>query len=165
MTDNDANWDELNAALSALPDDDDRHPAAVLGRWTLMLAEDWAHELPDRLDLSFCAAYLERNLARLANDPEQDWPLFASEVRKVHSHMDAVLHNDTRPERGAPCPDCRADGHVVRLRRVYGHWCEGPDCRRFHHADTSDDKWVCSRNREHVWTHAAYSNYLEERGA
>ena len=158
-----AKWEQ--AMTNLLDDDDDRHPYSVLTRWQMMLSEDWGHDLPARMSITGAAGYLERNLARLANDPEQDWPLFAAEVRKVHSHMEAVLHNDTRPERGAPCPDCRADGHVVRLHRVYGHWCEGPDCMRFHHADTSDDRWVCSRNREHVWTHAAYSNYLEERGA
>jgi hypothetical protein len=158
-----AKWEQ--AMTNLLDDDDDRHPYSVLTRWQMMLSEDWGHDLPAKLSITGAAAYLERNLARLANDPEQDWPLFAAEVRKVHSHMEAVLHNDTRPERGAPCPDCRADGHVVRLHRVYGHWCEGPDCMRFHHADTSDDRWVCSRNRDHVWTHAAYSNYLEERGA
>jgi hypothetical protein len=151
--------------LSLIEDDDERHPYSVLTRWQMMLSEDWGHDLPEAMTIAGAAAYLDRNLSRLANDPEQDWPLFAREVRKVHSHMEAVLHNDARPERGAPCPECRADGHVVRLKRVYGHWCESEDCQRFHHADTSDDRWVCSRNRAHVWTHAAYSNYLEERGA
>lgn len=151
--------------LSLLEDDDERHPYSVLTRWQMMLSEDWGHDLPETMTIAGAAAYLDRNLSRLANDPEQDWPLFAREVRKVHSHMEAVLHNDTRPERGAPCPECRADGHVVRLKRVYGHWCEDEDCARFHHADTTDDRWVCTRNRAHVWTHENYSHYLEERGA
>lgn len=151
--------------LSLIEDDDDRHPYSVLTRWQMMLSEDWGHDLPEQMSIGGAAAYLERNLGRLANDPEQDWPLFASEVRKVFSHMESVLHNDTRPDRGVPCPTCAEDGHFARLARRWAHWCEDEDCARFHHADTTDDRWVCPRNREHWWTHASYSNYLEERGA
>lgn len=157
-------WDAISAALSALPDDDDRHPLSVLGRWTLMLAEDWGHELPPQLDLEFCTAYLDRNLSRLANDPEQDWPLFAAEVRKVHSHLEGVLHNSRQPERGAPCPDCRKDGHVVRLRRQYPHWCEDAECtQQFHFTTDEADVWQCPRNKDHWWTQQGYADLLKER--
>lgn len=152
--------------LSLIEDDDERHPYSVLTRWQMMLSEDWGHDLPERLSVAGAAAYLERNLSRLANDPEQDWPLFSSEVRKVFSHIETVLHNDTRPERGAPCPTCRNAGQVVRMVRRYAHWCEDEDCtRQFHFADESADVWVCPANREHWFTAEGYANYLDERGA
>lgn len=158
-----AKWE---AAIQGLiEDDDERNPLNVLSRWQTMLADEWGHNRPERLTVAGAAAYLERQLGRLAQDPEQDWAAFAREVRRVRTHMESVLHNDTRPDKGVPCPTCREDGHYVRLARRWGHWCDDPDCARFHHADTTDDRWVCQRNAEHVWTHAAYSNYLEERGS
>lgn len=151
--------------LSLLEEDDERHPYTVLTRWQMMLSEDWGHALPDTLTIAGAGAYLERNLGRLAQDPEQDWPLFASEVSRVRSHMESVIHNDTRPERGAPCPECRSVGKVVRMTRRYSHWCESEDCARFHFDDESADVWACPANSEHWFTAAAYANYLEERGA
>lgn len=151
--------------LSLLEDDDERHPYSVTTRWQMMLSEDWGHELPETMTMWGAIAYLQRNLGRLAQDPEQDWPLFAREVRKVRSHMESVLHNDTKPERGAPCPECRTVGKVVRMTRKYAHWCESEDCARFHFDDESADVWVCPANRDHWFTAEAYANYLKERTA
>lgn len=150
--------------LSLIEDDDERHPYSVLTRWQMMLSEDWGHDLPEQLSIAGAAAYLERNLSRLANDPEQDWPLFASEVRKVFSHMETVLHNDTRPERGAPCPECRKAGKWVRMVRKYAHWCEDEECaRQFHFNDDSADVWVCPADKAHWFTAEAYAEWVKER--
>lgn len=154
-----------NALADLIEDDDERHPYSVLTRWQMMLSEDWGHDLPERMTITGAAAYLERNLSRLANDPEQDWALFAAEVRKVHSHLEGVLHNSRQPERGAPCPECRLVGKVVRMVRKYAHWCESEDCERFHFDDDSADVWACPADKAHWFTAEAYANYLEERGA
>ncbi|WP_436702431.1 hypothetical protein, partial [Nocardioides sp. BYT-33-1] len=103
-----ATWEKI---LTALPDEDELHPYSVLTRWQMMLSEDYGHDLPERLSITGAAEYLDRNLGRIAQDPEQDFALLAREVRKVCQRLESVLHNSTRPDRGAFCPDCKADGH------------------------------------------------------
>lgn len=129
-------------------------PTEVLGTWQWMLSEDYDHELPDRITLATAAAYLDRNLSRVANDPEQDWPLMAREIRRCRSHLEAALRNSSRPERGAPCPECESPR--PRLTRTYGHWCDDDACEQIHHADDTDDRWVCPRNRDHWWSEHDY---------
>lgn len=154
-------WGQAMEAL--LDDDDEQHPYSLLTRWQLMLAEDYGHPLPARLSVSDAAAYLDRHLHTVAQDPEQDFPLLRGEMRRCRQHMESVLRNSTGPERGAPCPECREQGHVVRLAREYGHWCTDADCEQIHYETDEGDRWVCSRNKAHVWSHAAYENYVEER--
>lgn len=150
-------------AREAMEDDDQEHPYTVLTRWHMMLAEDYGHVLPDRMTVTDSAAYLERNLGRVAQDPEQDFPLFRREMNHCADHLEAVVRNHSGTERGAPCPDCAEDGQVVRLVRVYGHWCEDPDCERIHYADDSGDRWVCPTNRAHWMTPEGYAAWLKER--
>jgi len=169
-------------ALTTLPNDDQRHPYSVLTRWQMMLSEDYGHELPDRLSIAGAAGYLERNLHRVAQDDEQDFPLLAREIRKCRQHLEAVLHNDDQPDRGAPCPECASDrqddaeaaereGREVawkslpRLTREYAHWCEDEVCERFHHADDGADVWQCPRVRDHWWSHEDYARWIEDRKA
>jgi hypothetical protein len=147
----------FEAALMALDEDDDRHPLSLLGRWTLMIAEDYGHDLPPKLTLSWCADYLDRQLGRIAQDEGQDFPLLASELKRCRQHLEAVLHNDDRPDRGAPCPRCIEEGGKgPRLTRSWGHWCEDPECERLHFADTTEDVWRCPANRDHAWGEEDY---------
>lgn len=133
-------------------------PTEVLGTWQAMLSEDYDHELPDRITLSTAAAYLDRNLPRIANDDRQDFPLMAREIRKCRGHLESVLRNSSTPERGAPCPACHERGveKPPRLARKYGHWCEDRDCERVHHGDDTDDVWQCPRDRGHEWSEHDY---------
>jgi hypothetical protein len=151
--------------ISLVEDDDEHHPVTVTGTWARMLTEDYAHEMPMLAPLGWCVAYLDRTLARVAHDDEQDFPLLARELRKCRQHLEAVLHNDDRVDRGAHCPECSSaeTGLGPRLRREYGHWCSDEDCERIHHADDSEDAWVCPRNRDHVWSHEDYTRWIEER--
>ena len=86
--------------LAALPDEDEWHPYSLLTRWQMMLSEDYGHPLPARLTIAGAAAYLERHLHQIAQDPEQDFALLARELRRCQSHLETVLHNSSRAERG-----------------------------------------------------------------
>jgi hypothetical protein len=151
--------------LSLHEDDDDHHPYTVLTRWEWMIREDYHQPCDTPTSIWAAASYLERTLHRIAQDPGQDFPLLARELRRCRTHLEAVLHDSDRAEQGAPCPDCADAGQVVRLQHTYPHWCVDPDCTRLHYADASHDTWVCPRNPEHAWTERAYRDYLEERTA
>lgn len=153
--------------VSLIEEDDEHHPARVLGTWARMIAEDYQHETPHSASLVWCGDYLDRNLHRIAHDETQDFPLLSRELRKCRQHLEAVIHNDDRPDRGAPCPTCttEATGVGPRLRREWAHWCDDAECARIHTATDSDDLWRCPTNRDHWWTHHDYENWIEERKA
>lgn len=154
-------WEKI---LTALPDDDEYHPYSVLTRWQMMLAEDYGHPLPEKLSVAGAGSYLDRHLHIVAQDPEQEFALMAREIRKVRNNLENALHNSTRPDRGAFCPDCKGDNNeLVRLVRDYGHWCNDDECERIHHADDRGDVWRCPRNKKHEWDHEAYEKYLAPR--
>jgi hypothetical protein len=152
----------LHARLT-MEDDDERHPANVLGRWCLMISEDYGHDLPV-LTVSNAAVYLDRQLARVANDPEQDFGLLASDLRKCRRWLEETIALIPKAERGVPCPDCVQLGvSARRMVREYGHWCDVETCEKVHYADDSADIWVCPRDRDHWRTTAEYDAYLAER--
>ena len=164
-------WEELGRiterqhlhALETMEDDDSQHPYNVLTRWQMMIAEDYGHDLPERLTIVGAADYLDRQLARIAQDPEQDFPLLGSDLRRCRQHLETAVSLRAHKERGEPCPECRNEGQVNRLVREYGHWCEDEGCERIHYDDDSADVWVCPRNRDHEWSHEDYSRWVEER--
>lgn len=136
--------------VSLIEEDDEHHPARVTGTWARMVSEDYCHDMPPSAPLAWCVAYLDRQLYRVAQDGEQDFGLLRAELRKCRQHLEAVLHNDDRPERGAPCPACHDAGteHSPRLQRVYAeHWQA---------TDDSLDVWVCPRDRTHRWSEYDY---------
>lgn len=150
---------------SLIEEDDEHHPHRVLGTWARMLTEDYGQDMPVSASLAWCSAYLDRTLHRLAHDDGQDFPQFAGELRKCRQHLEAVLHNDDRPDRGVPCPTCDEDKSqpAPRLRREYAHYCDDEDCTRINHATDTEDVWRCPRDRSHWWTHADHTNRLEAR--
>lgn len=150
--------------LSLVEDDDEEHPYLVLGRWDLMLREDYDQPSDQAMTIANAAAYLDRQLGRVAQDDEQDFPLMSREIRKCRSHLERVLRSAMVKQRGVPCPTCVGEEKgTPRLVREYGHWCEDEDCDRLHYLDDSADMWVCPRDRKHQWTVKAYSDYIEER--
>ena len=149
--------------LSMVEDDDDWHPFTVTTRWAWLLSNAYNGPTPDVWNISNAAAYLDVVLHRVAQDDDQDFPQLAREFRKCRNHLEAVLANSHQPERGAPCPACRDAGKFVRLEREYAHWCENPDCERFHFLDETADVWRCPVNREHWWNPEGYRDLLKER--
>lgn len=140
---------------SLLEDDDELHPYSVLGRWDMMLREDYGPRTDLRVTIARAADYLDRILYRLAQDPDQDFPLFAAEMRKCRAHLEDVLHNSKAPETGAPCYMCgqadveRKHGEQRHVRCKDGRrngctrpdehgYCTDPDGHRI-----PDDWWQC----------------------
>lgn len=165
--------DELWVALSAeIPEDDPHHPLSVLGIWALMIAEDYGHELPLQLTVQSAAAYLDRQLDRIAADDEQDFPLLVREVAACLSHLEAVLAVGRFREAGAPCAACVEAGVEKAPRLVmHRHECAGckygaPPESGMHDHSGAGDRWVCPTNGTHAWTDAEYrlrvgTDYLE----
>ena len=149
--------------VSLVEDDDEEHPYTVLTRWQLMLSEDYGHPLPERMTVTDAAAYLERNLPRVAQDPEQDFGLMSRELKRCLTHVEAVLRDSRAPERGAPCPTCSKQDIVVRLVREYGHWCLEDECEQIHFLDESGDIWRCPVKADHWWSPAGYADVLRDR--
>lgn len=140
-----------------MEDDDEHHPYVVLTRWAAMISEDYDHGRPVRWTITNAAAYLDRQLTSIAQDPEQDWPLLVREMRTCRDHLAAVLRNSHAADKGAPCPTCASElGKGPKLRREYGHWCEGDDCEQIHYDDDSGDVWRCPRVRDHWWSEVDY---------
>lgn len=154
-----------NAYADLLADDDEQHPYMVLGRWDMMIREDYDHPSDEPVTVTNAAAYLDRQLGRIAQDDDQDFGLFASEIRKCLDHLERVLHTAMLKQRGVPCPDCTSEetGVGPRLVREFGHWCEAEDCERLHYLDESADVWRCPRDRDHWWTAEGYGNLMDER--
>ena len=136
--------------MSLVEDDDEHHPARVTGTWARMVSEDYGHDMPSNAPLAWCVAYLDRTLHRIAHDDGQDFPLLGSELKKCRQHLEAVLHNDDRPERGAPCPACHEDGREKppRLTRVYAERWQADDDRL--------DVWRSPRDKGHSWSEYDY---------
>lgn len=161
--------------VSLIEEDDEHHPARVAGTWAHMIATDYDHPMPAASTLAWSVAYLDRQLHRIAQDDEQDFPLLRSELKKCRQHIEAVLHNDTKADVGAPCPKCRPSHRsdcknpdcrgctIVRLKRQYAHWCKDEGCQKFHFLDDASDTWHCPRDAKHWWTQQGYADLLRER--
>lgn len=147
-------YDAIEAALALMSDDDPHHPLTVLGTWEMMLREDYGHPSHERITIASAAGYLDRMLHRFANDPEQDWALFAREIHECRAHLEAVLHDQRTPDLGAPCPECETP--AKRLRKEWGHWCYDDDCERIHDATGELDRWVCPVDPDHWWSDGDY---------
>lgn len=135
------------AGLPVLEDDDPHHPYSVLGRWDFMLREDYDQPTGEKVTVTRSAAYLDGLLTRIAQDDEQDWPLFASEIADCRGHLETVLHDSRAPEKGRPCPVCSTEDEP------------GPSLvKRYADHDTTGatDTWRCAWDAAHVWSEADY---------
>ena len=157
----------IHALRTELPDEDEFHPLSVLGVWALMLAEDYGLEVPDPLTITSAAAFLDGIVGKVAQDENQDFPLLRRELNTCWNRVEMALAIKRSPQKGAPCPECVATGKVdpghVRLSREFPHWCDDPDCEKFHYDTDEADVWRCPRNRDHWWTAEGYVNLMEER--
>ena len=141
---------------SLLEDDDDWHAYTVLGRWQLMLSDEWGNDNGNPITITGAAAYLDRVLHRLANDPHQDFPQFAREIRVCRAHHEAVLHDSRQPERGAPCPVCSDE--TTKGPALIKHYVD-------HDPTGASDWWgcpaCCARWEEAQYRYRIGTRYLE----
>lgn len=142
--------------VSLLEDDDEQHPLTVTGVWEMMIRADYGPDTDTRLTVSSAVAYLDRMLHRIANDPQQDFPQMARELRKCRTHLEAVLHDSHAPETGAPCPACNTGQPLMK---------------RYEDDDPTgaSDRWTC-RDCGSWWSEADYrlrvaARYLEHATA
>lgn len=150
-------YDTLASEYARLiPEDDEHHPLSVLGWWEFAIREDYGPETDRRITVSSAVAYLDRMLHRIANDPAQDFPQMAHELRKCRTHLEAVLHDSHAPETGAPCPACNTGQPLIK---------------RYEDDDPTgaSDRWTC-RDCGSWWSEADYrlrvaARYLEHATA
>lgn len=103
-------WRQMSIAVGRIEGEVEAHgrdPLTILGWWDIAFREDYDQPSGLRITVARSAAYLRGVLPTVAQDPEQDWPVFAAEVRACRSHLEEVLHAGEQIERGAPCPRCR----------------------------------------------------------
>lgn len=153
----DLDFDVQAKLLAKLPDDDPHHPLAVLGRWEMMLREEYGPETTKRVNVVDAAAYLDTRLHRVANDPHQDFPLFVSEIARCRSHLEQVIHDARHGDRGAPCHLCDT-GTFIRKHDeaiqtdTHGKPIKDRDGEVIHMLDefgrlVPDDYWQCDNCR------------------
>ena len=130
-------------------DPTDQHPATILGGWQQVLSEGYGHDLGHRVDLAASVAYLDRVLVRVAQDPQQDFPLLLRETTALRMRLESVLAVRPVPRRGLPCPWC---DHPRRMIWIEGHVI-------------SADWWRCPSDREHWMTAAEYDEWAAARTA
>lgn len=158
---------QLDKALEAIEEDDDLHPVNLLTRWEMMLREDYDQPTRAPATLVGAAAYLDRTLSRVAQDPEQDFPYLAKQLRDCKDHLELAESLSLRKRRGAPCPVCienRPEGSedkAPNLQLERGHWCEDPTCERIHWPQ-DPDVWRCPRNRDHAWSDEDYRRRVDD---
>lgn len=159
--------EQQDKALEAIPDEDQWHPYSVLGRWDMMLREDYDQPTVLRVTIGRSVAYLVGVLDRVALDPDQDWRLFAGDLARTRQRLETARGNGGGLEAGAPCWLC--DQPQPNLFKHYGHWCDDPACDRIHppcppgcsddtpgHEHDHGDMWCCPTIDWHRWTDTLY---------
>lgn len=82
------------------------HPLWVLGTWDLLVTEHYGHHRTQRVTVTTAASYLKANLTDLAQDREFPFEELAREVRQCRGHLEDVLRDGERYDKGALCPMC-----------------------------------------------------------
>lgn len=159
-----------------IADDDPHHPYAVLGRWDMKLRESYGPQTDLLVSVSRAVDYLSGPLLdKFAHTHE--FEAFAHDVTACLTHLETVLSDSREPEKGAPCPTCRADGRrSPRLVKHYathpglkpGQRCTRIDCHcgddHTGHCRTCAghlDTWHCPIVTEHWWSDADYRTRVD----
>ena len=117
---------------------DEQHPLWVLGTWEQLWREhlDQPTDLPATLER--LVDYLDDQFTHMARQDEPPFEDFARDIRQCRGHLEDVLSDGVREERGAPCPKC-GEGALVKD----------------HGARIEDDRWLCRRCHS-WWTEQDY---------
>lgn len=113
---------------------DELHPLFVLGSWEQVWREHLDHLVPlSAVSVWAAAGYLNMQLGYMADQLEPPFDEFARDLRACRAHLEDVLRDGIREERGqVPCVQCG-----TRLVKVYtdhepdDHW-RCPHCHRIY---------------------------------
>lgn len=118
---------------------DELHPLTVLGTWEMVWRDFLEHESDAKVTVDDAAAYLNRNLAYMAEQGEVPFDDFARDVRGCRGRLEVVLHD-------------QAQGDVANI----GCFECGAKLERKLTDKGMDDVWTCQRCRRR-YTHAEYN--------
>lgn len=102
---------------------DELHPVWILGTWEQIWRDHLDHYTEERLTLEAAYRYLGLQIGYMSEQIDPAFDEFARELRQCRSHLEDVLRDGIREDRGAPCVQCRT--HMVRSDE---HW----ECRPCH---------------------------------
>lgn len=105
---------------------DEMHPLWILGTWEQIWRDHLDHYSIATVTVSSAHAYLDMQIGYMSEQTEPAFDEFARELRGCRAHLEDVLRDGIREERGAPCVQCEKP-----MVRVADHWV----CRRC-------DRWV-----------------------
>jgi hypothetical protein len=101
-----AYWGRLDAAY--LEDcRDELHPTWVLGTWEQVWRDHLEHYTENPFTLAAGWEYLDKQIGYMSDQPEPAFEDFARDLRACRRHLEDVLRDGVREERGAPCVQCR----------------------------------------------------------
>jgi hypothetical protein len=115
---------------------DEAHPLWVLGTWEQLWRDHLDQPSDLRQTIGRAGDYLERQMHRMAEEDEVPFDDFAGDVRRCRSHLEDVLRDGVKPERGAPCVQCGRS-----MERVEDDETGAQDayrCRRCHRTVSGD---------------------------
>lgn len=102
---------------------DEMHPLWVLGTWEQIWRDHLDHYSEATLTVASAAAYLNMQIGYMAEQADPAFDEFARELRQCRAHLEDVLRDGIREERGAPCVQCERP-----MVRTEDHW----ECRSCH---------------------------------
>ena len=97
---------------------DEMHPLWVLGTWEQIWRDYLRHDTEAALSLPSAWAYLNTQLGYMADQVEPAFEEFARELRQCRAHLEDVLRDGIREDRGAPCVQCGT--RMVRVVTTQG---------------------------------------------
>lgn len=106
---------------------DELHPLFVLGSWEQIWRDHLDHYSIAPITAASAHAYLDMQIGYMADQVEPAFDEFARELRGCRAHLENVLHDGIREERGAPCVQCEKP-----MTRVDDDW----HCRTCHRVAT-----------------------------
>jgi ribosomal protein L37AE/L43A len=102
---------------------DELHPTWVLGTWEQIWRDHLDHQTQAPFTLVAGYAYLDMQIGYMSEQVDPAFDEFARELRACRGHLEDVLRDGIREERGAPCVQCERP-----MVRTEDHW----ECRRCH---------------------------------
>jgi hypothetical protein len=97
---------------------DELHPLWVLGTWEQVWRDYLDHHTEALVDLEAAIGYLDMQMSYMSGQPMPDFVQFANELRACRTHLEDVLRDGVREERGAPCIHCQRP--MIRLATETG---------------------------------------------